>query len=44
MTEVYEFLNGLSQTILSEILKKGLPILLKKPNIINDDDDDDDDD
>ena len=33
-TEIYKFLNGLSP-IMNKILKKGLPILIEKPKIIN---------
>ena len=36
MTEIYKFLNGLSPPIMSKVSKKkGLPILFKKPKIIN---------
>ena len=35
MREIYEFWNGLSPPKMSEILKKGLPRLLKKPKLIN---------
>ena len=34
MTEIYKFLNG-SFPPTMKIFKKGLPILLKKPKIIN---------
>ena len=35
MREIYEFWNGLSPPKMSEILKNGLPRLLKKPKLIN---------
>ena len=34
-TEIYKFLNGLSPPIMNKILKKGLPIIIEKPKIIN---------